>query len=60
MKRRPDDRALARQRPGASCSLDETDDRPRPAGAHVVWDRVYRLKRQGVTLLLTTHYMDEA
>jgi lipooligosaccharide transport system ATP-binding protein len=31
-----------------------------PQARHLVWGRLYQLKRQGVTLVLTTHYMDEA
>jgi len=40
--------------------LDEPTTGLDPQGRHIVWDEIRSLKKQGVTIILTTHYMDEA
>ncbi len=40
--------------------LDEPTTGLDPQGRHLIWDKIRSLQKQGVTIVLTTHYMDEA
>ena len=59
MRRRLDLAASLIGRPNV-LFLDEPTTGLDPQARHILWDRLFRLKEKGVTLLITTHHMDEA
>ena len=56
----PDAGARAGQRPAAACSWTSRPPGLDPQARHLIWERLRRLTQEGKTLILTTHFMEEA